>query len=117
MLARTLGALAEPHRLRMLDALREGPQPVGVLGAAAGLGQPQTSKHLRVLREAGLVGVRPDGQRRLYALRATPLREIDEWLQRYRNVLDANYARLDELLARGDDDSKPKRQKKEERAR
>jgi DNA-binding transcriptional ArsR family regulator len=115
MLARTLSALAEPHRLRMLDALRGGPQPVAVLSTAAGIAQPQSSKHLRVLREAGLVGVSPDGQRRLYALRAAPLRELDAWLQQYREVLEANYARLDELLARGDDSPKPKPKKKERR--
>lgn len=107
MLATTLSALAEPHRLRMLDALRGGPQPVSVLSAAAGIAQPQTSKHLRVLREAGLVGVSPDGQRRLYALRAAPLRELDAWLEQYREVLEANYTRLDELLARGADSPNP----------
>jgi DNA-binding transcriptional ArsR family regulator len=91
----------------MLDVLRGGPQPVAVLGTAAGLAQPQASKHLRVLREAGLVGVSPDGQRRLYALRPAPLLELDGWLQQYRDVLEANYARLDGLLARGDDSPKP----------
>ena len=117
MLAKTLDALAEPHRLRMLDVLRRGPQPVAVLSTAAGIAQPQTSKHLRVLREAGLVGVIPDGQRRLYALRATPLRELDAWLQQYREVLEANYTRLDELLARSDDSPKPKRKMKKERTK
>ncbi|HRC55946.1 MAG: winged helix-turn-helix transcriptional regulator [Myxococcales bacterium] len=115
MLARTLSAIGEPHRLRMLEALREGPQSVATLSAVAGIAQPQTSKHLRVLRDAGLVGVTPDGQRRLYALCAEPLRELDEWLERYRTVLEANYARLEALLARDDDDrnASPTPQKKE----
>jgi DNA-binding transcriptional ArsR family regulator len=102
----------------MLDALRGGPQPVAVLSTAAGIPQPQTSKHLRVLREAGLVAVSPDGQRRLYALRAAPLRELDAWLQQYLDVLEANYARLDELLARADDSPKPRaKPRKKERTR
>jgi DNA-binding transcriptional ArsR family regulator len=64
-----LDVLAEPHRRRILDLVRDRPRPVGELVAATGLSQPGTSKHLRVLREAGLVEVRPDGRRRLYALR------------------------------------------------
>lgn len=112
MLSDTLRALAEPHRLRMLDALRGGPQPVAALSAAVGLGQPQTSKHLGVLRRAGLVAVTPDGQRRLYAFRAAPLRELDEWLDRYRAVLEDNYSRLDALLERGEDTSPTKNPKR-----
>ena len=99
MLAATMNVLAEPHRLRMLDALRSGPQPVAVLSAAAGLGQPQTSKHLRVMRNAGLVVVAPDGQRRLYSLRAAPLREIDDWLERFRSIWGARFDELDQMLA------------------
>jgi DNA-binding transcriptional ArsR family regulator len=79
-----LDVLAEPNRRRILDLVREGPRPVGEIVAATGLTQPGTSKHLRVLREAGLVEVRPDGRRRLYALRPEPLAELDAWLQPYR---------------------------------
>jgi DNA-binding transcriptional ArsR family regulator len=77
-------ALAEPSRRRLLDLLREGERPVGELVAGLGLTQPGVSKHLRILREAGLVRVRPDGRRRLYGLRAEPLREVDAWLAPYR---------------------------------
>lgn len=104
MVARTMSALAEPHRLRMLELLRGGPQPVGALAAAARLEQPQASKHLRVLRDAGLVSVRPDGQRRLYALHAAPLRDLDEWLQRFRSIWETRFAQLDALLAEKEGD-------------
>jgi DNA-binding transcriptional ArsR family regulator len=78
--------LAEPNRRRILDLLREDERPVGDLVAALGLSQPAVSKHLRLLREAGLVAVRADGQRRLYRTRPEPLREIDEWLAPYRQA-------------------------------
>jgi DNA-binding transcriptional ArsR family regulator len=78
--------LAEPNRRRILDLLREDERPVGDLVAALGLSQPAVSKHLRLLREAGLVAVRADGQRRLYRTQAGPLREIDEWLAPYRQA-------------------------------
>jgi DNA-binding transcriptional ArsR family regulator len=93
--------LAEPHRRRILDLLREGEQAVGDLVAALGISQPGVSKHLRVLREAGLVEVRTDAQRRLYRLRTEPLREIDEWLAPYRAAwadrLDTLEAHLDDM--------------------
>jgi DNA-binding transcriptional ArsR family regulator len=95
--------LAEPHRRRILDLLREREQAVGDLVSALGLSQPGVSKHLRVLREAGLVEVRTDAQRRLYRLRTEPLREIDEWLAPYRAAwagrLDALEAHLDDMDA------------------
>lgn len=93
--------LAEPNRRRLLDLLRERESAVGELVAALGLSQPAVSKHLRVLREAGLVVARGDGQRRMYRLRSEPLREIDDWLLPYRARwtarLDALEARLDEM--------------------
>lgn len=76
--------LVEPHRRRILDLLRSGEQTVGDLVSELGISQPGVSKHLRVLRRAGLVQVRADGQRRQYRLRSEPLREIDEWLAPYR---------------------------------
>src|SRR5438045_2440049 len=76
--------VAEPTRRRILDLLRVEEQPVGDVVRALGLSQPAVSKHLRVLREAGLVDVRVDGQRRLYRVRPEPLQEIDEWLAPYR---------------------------------
>lgn len=77
-------ALAEPSRRRILDLLREGERSVGELVERLALGQPSVSKHLRVLREAGLVEVRPEGKRRWYGLRAAPLAEVDAWLEPYR---------------------------------
>jgi DNA-binding transcriptional ArsR family regulator len=93
--------LAEPHRRRILDVLREGERPVGDLVSVLGISQPGVSKHLRVLRDAGLVEVRTDAQRRLYRIRTEPLREIDEWLAPYRAAwagrLDALEAHLDDM--------------------
>jgi DNA-binding transcriptional ArsR family regulator len=94
----TLRALAEPNRLQIVELLRGGPRPVGDMVHRLGLRQPQVSKHLRVLSDAGLVDVRVDAQRRIYALRPAPLRELDVWLERYRRLWEANYQRLDALL-------------------
>jgi DNA-binding transcriptional ArsR family regulator len=77
-------ALAEPHRRRILDLLRAGERPVADLVERLGLSQPGVSKHLRVLREAGLVASRADGRQRLYTLRPQPLAEVDAWLEPYR---------------------------------
>ena len=92
--------LAEPHRQQILDLLLEGPRPAGELVAALPISQPAVSKHLRVLREAGLVDVHVDAQRRLYSIRPEPLRAVDEWLAPYRRLwaerLDALERRLDE---------------------
>ena len=77
-------ALAEPHRRQILDLLRAGERSVGDLVTRLQLSQPGVSKHLKVLREAGLVAARADGKRRLYALRAEPLAEVDAWLEPYR---------------------------------
>jgi DNA-binding transcriptional ArsR family regulator len=77
-------ALAEPSRREILDLLRGGERSVSDLVARMQLSQPGVSKHLRVLREAGLVDVRPEGKRRWYRLRAQPLVEVDEWLAPYR---------------------------------
>jgi DNA-binding transcriptional ArsR family regulator len=77
-------ALAEPHRRQILDLLRAGERSVNDLVARLALSQPGVSKHLRVLRDAGLVEVRADGRRRWYGLRPEPLAEVDEWLEPYR---------------------------------
>jgi DNA-binding transcriptional ArsR family regulator len=77
-------ALAEPHRRQILDLLRDGERQAGELVDRLELSQPGVSKHLKVLREAGLVAVRADGRRRLYALRTQPLAEVDAWLEPYR---------------------------------
>ena len=79
-------ALAEPNRRRILDLLRTGEQPAGVLVDSLAISQPGVSKHLKLLREAGLVSVRADGPRRLYRLEAGKLAEIDAWLAPYRRA-------------------------------
>ena len=84
MPAATFEVLAEPNRRRILDLLLVQEQPVGALVDALGVSQPAVSKHLKVLRDAGLVTVRADAQRRLYRVRAEPLRAIDDWLEPYR---------------------------------
>jgi DNA-binding transcriptional ArsR family regulator len=78
-------AIAEPSRRQILDLLRAGERPAGELVEAMGLSQPGVSKHLKVLREAGLVSVRPDGQRRLYRLEAGELAALDAWLKPFRS--------------------------------
>jgi DNA-binding transcriptional ArsR family regulator len=97
--ATTFDALSEPMRRRILELLRDGERGVGELVERLGLSQPGVSKHLRVLREAGLVSVRPDGRRRWYGLRAEPLAELDAWLAPYRKLwggrLDALERHLD----------------------
>jgi DNA-binding transcriptional ArsR family regulator len=97
----TFEVLAEPTRRRILDLLLRQPRSVGELVEQLGMSQPGTSKHLRVLRDAGFVQVRVDAQRRWYELRPEPLAEIDAWLQPYRqlwtNSLDALERHLDAL--------------------
>lgn len=90
----TFEVLAQPIRRSILDRLRRGEQLVGDLAEALGLTQPLTSKHLRVLRDAGLVTVRVDGPRRWYGLRAEPLAELDEWLTPYRWMWESRLDRL-----------------------
>jgi DNA-binding transcriptional ArsR family regulator len=94
----TLKALAEPSRFQIVELLRDGPRPVGAVAERLGMSQPQASKHLRVLSDAGLVGSRVDAQRRIYALRPEPLRELAEWTERYRRIWEKNFERLDLLL-------------------
>jgi DNA-binding transcriptional ArsR family regulator len=98
--ADVFAVLADPTRRHMLDLLRARERAVGELVEAVGISQPGVSKQLRVLREAGLVSVREDGARRLYGLRAQPLRELDAWLARYRPFWDARLDALEEHLDR-----------------
>ncbi|HEX8001825.1 MAG TPA: metalloregulator ArsR/SmtB family transcription factor [Mycobacteriales bacterium] len=99
MLAGVFDVVAEPARRAILDLLRERPHSVGELTEALGLSQPGTSKHLRVLRDAGLVDVTRDAQRRVYRLRAEPLAEIDAWLAPYRRLWTRHLDRLERHLA------------------
>jgi DNA-binding transcriptional ArsR family regulator len=97
----SFAVLAEPTRRTILDLLRDEERPVGDLVDRLALSQPAVSKHLRVLREAGLVDVRVDAQRRLYRVRPEPLAEIDAWLEPYRQLwgrsLDALGRHLEEV--------------------
>jgi DNA-binding transcriptional ArsR family regulator len=90
----TFEVLAEPARRRILDLLRLEERPVGDLVRVLAASQPSVSKHLKVLREAGLVEVRVDAQRRLYRVRPEPLREVAAWLEPYRRLWES---RLDDL--------------------
>jgi DNA-binding transcriptional ArsR family regulator len=96
----TFDVLAQPTRRRILDLLLDRERPVGELVKRLKISQPGVSKHLRVLRDAGLVQVRKDAQRRVYGLRPEPLADVDEWLEPYRRQwskrLDALERHLDE---------------------
>lgn len=93
-----LEVLAEPSRRRILELLRDGERPVGELVERVQLTQPAVSKHLRVLKEAGLVDVRPQAQRRLYRIRPEPLAELDAWLEPYRVLWNERLDRLERHL-------------------
>ena len=93
-------ALAEPRRLQILDLLRDGERPVGELVDRVGLSQPAVSKHLRVLKDAGLVVSRTDAQRRLYRIRPEPFAELDDWLAAYRDLWTTHLDPLEDHLDR-----------------
>lgn len=97
-MATTFEALAAPRRRDILDLLRDGERPVGDLVERLSLTQPAVSKHLKALREAGLVEVRQDAQRRWYRLRPEPLAEIDAWLAPYRRFWNAHLDALERHL-------------------
>ena len=100
----TFDVLAEPHRRQILDLLLSADRPVGELVEAMTVSQPAVSKHLRVLRQAGLVEARTDGQRRIYRIRVEPLRAVDEWLRPYRALWASRLDALDAHLGTMDDD-------------
>lgn len=95
-----LQALAEPRRVEILELLRDGERPVGDLVVGLRLSQPAVSKHLRVLRDAGLVEARVDAQRRMYRIRPEPLADLDAWLASYRGLWTAQLDRLEAHLDR-----------------
>ena len=107
-MVQTFSALAEPNRLAIVELLRRGPQPVGAIGARLHLYQAQVSKHLRVLRDAGLVEVHPRAQQRVYALRREPLHDLDVWLERFRALWDERLSNLERYLTEMPDDDAPK---------
>jgi DNA-binding transcriptional ArsR family regulator len=92
-------AVAEPRRREILDVLAAGERPVGDLVERLGLAQPLVSKHLRVLREVGLVEVRDVGRQRLYRLNAYPLKPIHDWVKTYEQSWSTKFDRLDDVLA------------------
>ena len=94
----TMQVIAEPRRQAILDVLRAEELPVGELVRRLGMSQPLMSKHLRVLKDAGLVAVRADAQRRLYRIRPEPLAEIDHWLAPYRELWNTSLDRLERHL-------------------
>jgi len=94
----TMQVIAEPRRQAILDRLRAEELPVGELVRRLGMSQPLMSKHLRVLKDAGLVEVRADAQRRLYRIRPEPLAEIDHWLAPYRELWNTSLDRLERHL-------------------
>ena len=96
-----LEALADPTRRRLLALLREGEVAAGELAVRFPVSRPAISRHLRVLREAGLVRSRVEGRRRLYALDPRPLRELDDWLEPYRDLWAQRLDALDTEIARG----------------
>jgi DNA-binding transcriptional ArsR family regulator len=101
-------AVAEPRRRQILDVLAGGERPVNDLVAALRLSQPQVSKHLRVLREVGLVDARDEGRRRIYRLNGHSLKPIHDWVKDYEGTWNERFERLDavleELKGEGDDD-------------
>jgi DNA-binding transcriptional ArsR family regulator len=104
-------ALADPTRRRIVQALREGEQQVGEVVEKAGIHQSGVSRHLRILLESGFVEMRPDGQRRLYALKPEPFQELEEWLGHYRHLWEARLDRFGAAL------EKKRKAKKGSRAR
>jgi DNA-binding transcriptional ArsR family regulator len=91
-------AVAEPRRRQILDVLAGGERPVNELVTLVGLAQPQVSKHLRVLREVGLVEVRDEGRHRIYRLDGEPLKPIHDWVKSYERSWNERFEALDEVL-------------------
>ncbi|MGZ8599035.1 MAG: ArsR/SmtB family transcription factor [Actinomycetota bacterium] len=98
--ADAFNAVAEPRRRQILDVLAGGERPVNDLVEALGLGQPQVSKHLRVLRQVGLVDVRDEGRRRIYRLNGRSLKPIHDWVHAYEQTWQERFDRLDVVLER-----------------
>jgi len=96
--ATTIAALAEPNRQRIVELLRDGPLAVGDIADRLGIRQPQASKHLRVLLDAGIVELRAVGTRRIYKLRPEPFQALDEWLSQYRGIWEERFDRLLDYL-------------------
>lgn len=94
----TFNVLAEPNRFRIVNLLLKGSLTVGEIAERLDIRQPQASKHLKVLLEAGLVEVRAEANRRSYKLRSEPFQELDRWLDNYRSIWNERFDNLDEYL-------------------
>jgi DNA-binding transcriptional ArsR family regulator len=94
----TLDALGEPNRLRIVELLRAGPRAVSDIHVRLKLRQSQASQHLKVLKDVGLVEMEPRAQQRFYRLRAEPLKQLHEWLDRYRHIWEERFEALDEVV-------------------
>lgn len=94
----TLGALAEPKRMSIIELLRDGPLTVGEIAERLGLKQPQASKHLKVLHDSQIVEVQAEANRRIYRLRPEPFQALDSWVQSFRHVMQQRFDNLDDYL-------------------
>jgi DNA-binding transcriptional ArsR family regulator len=103
--ADAFNAVAEPRRRQILDVLAGGERPVNDLVDLLDLAQPLVSKHLRVLREVGLVDVRDSGRQRVYRLNAAPLKPIHDWVKNYQQAWEQRFSALDDVLAELKEDS------------
>lgn len=99
-------AIAEPQRRLIIDVLTRGEQPVNAIVAALDMKQPLVSKHLRVLREVGLVDVRTDGRQRIYSLNAEALRPVYDWISPYERMWSERYDRLEKLIEQAKSESR-----------
>jgi DNA-binding transcriptional ArsR family regulator len=102
-------ALSDPTRLRIVEQLRGGEHSVGALVSTLAVCQPGISRHLRILHERGFVRVRADGQRRLYSLRPQPFRDLDRWMDDYRDLIEGRLDRLEGLLGSEPSESRSSR--------
>lgn len=91
-------ALAEPNRFQIIELLRDKPRPVGEIAEALHIRQPQASKHLRVLADAGIVGVHQNAQQRIYSLQPQPFHELASWLDTYQNLWNEHLDRMEDYI-------------------
>jgi len=108
----TLQVLADPIRFQIVESLRGGERPVNDIVSRVGIQQSGVSRHLKILQEAGFVQVRPQGQRRLYSLRAEPFQELSEWIEQYRIFWEARLDHFGEALKEKQKSQSPKRKEK-----
>ncbi len=94
----TFAALSEPNRFQIIELLLKGPRPVNEISQLLKFDQPKTSKHLKVLADAGVVEVKPMAQQRVYALSPKPFKDMNKWIENYRQIWENNFDRLDKVL-------------------